>query len=48
MYQERLSNKFRQPHNVGVLPEHRLRIDSKGSTGFKNGELLHGAEIEVV
>lgn len=33
-------------HDVGVLPEHRLRIDGKGSTGFKTGQLLHGAEID--
>lgn len=35
-------------HYIGVLAEHRLRIDSKCSTGFHSGQLLHGAEIKVV
>lgn len=39
---------YERRHDVGVLPEHRLRIDGKGSTGFKSGQLLHGAEIKVV
>lgn len=39
---------YERRHDVGVLPEHRLRIDGERSTGFKTGQLLHGAEIKVV
>lgn len=36
---------YERRHYVGVLTEHRLRIDGERCTGFKTGQLLHGAEI---
>lgn len=36
---------YERRHDVGVFAEHRLRIDGERCTGFKTGQLLHGAEI---